>query len=79
MSLVARLLPGLTPANLHIQRNTQGGGTAHLLDEYAFGGFTLTGGDFEDDFVEEMSGAASLRVPLDVQVGWGKSWQEAGH
>ena len=29
--------------------------------------------------VEEMSGAASLRVPLDVQVGWGKSWQEAGH
>ena len=28
--------------------------------------------------VEEMSGAASLRVPLDVQVGWGKSWQEAG-
>ena len=49
--LVARLLPGLTPADLHIQRNTQGGGTAHLLDEHAFGGFTLTGGDFEDDFV----------------------------
>ena len=29
--------------------------------------------------VEEMSGAAQLSVPLDVQVGWGKSWQEAGH
>lgn len=29
--------------------------------------------------VEEMSGAASLRVPLDVQVGWGRSWHEAGH
>lgn len=28
---------------------------------------------------EEMSGAASLRVPLDVQVGWGRSWHEAGH
>ena len=49
--LVARLLPGLAPTDLNIQRNTQGGGTAHLLDEHAFGGFTLTGGDFEDDFV----------------------------
>ena len=29
--------------------------------------------------IEEMSGAAQLSVPLDVQVGWGKSWQEAGH
>lgn len=29
--------------------------------------------------VEEMSGAADLLVPLDVQVGWGNSWQEAGH
>lgn len=29
--------------------------------------------------VEEMSGAAKLLVPLDVQVGWGASWQEAGH
>ncbi|MFW0181780.1 DNA polymerase I [Rothia sp. P5766] len=28
---------------------------------------------------EEMSGAASLQVPLDVQVGWGRSWHEAGH
>ena len=51
LSLVARLLPGLAPTDLNIQRNTQGGGTAHLLDEHAFGGFTLTGGDFEDDFV----------------------------
>lgn len=29
--------------------------------------------------IDEMSGAASLRVPLDVQVGWGRSWHEAGH
>ena len=29
--------------------------------------------------VEEMSGAIELKVPLDVQVGWGKSWEEAGH
>ena len=50
-NLVACLLPGLAPTDLNIQRNTQGGGTAHLLDEHAFGGFTLTGGDFEDDFV----------------------------
>lgn len=28
---------------------------------------------------EEMSGAAQLQVPLDVQVGWGRSWHEAGH
>lgn len=28
---------------------------------------------------EEMSGATQLSVPLDVQVGWGRSWQEAGH
>lgn len=33
----------------------------------------------ETILVEEMSGAASLRVPLDVQVGWGRSWHEAGH
>ena len=57
---MARLLPGLTPADLHIQRNAQAGGTAHLLDEYAFGGFTLTGGDFEDDFVVYQSAAAAL-------------------
>ena len=29
--------------------------------------------------VEEMSEAIELKVPLDVQVGWGKSWEEAGH
>ncbi|WP_336603510.1 DNA polymerase I [Rothia nasimurium] len=28
---------------------------------------------------EEMRSAATLRVPLDVQVGWGRSWHEAGH
>lgn len=28
---------------------------------------------------EEMSQAADLRVPLDVQVGWGRTWHEAGH
>ncbi len=33
----------------------------------------------EQILVEEMSGAATLRVPLDVQVGWGRSWHEAGH
>ena len=26
-----------------------------------------------------MGGAADLRVPLDVQVGLGRSWQDAGH
>ena len=60
--LVARLLPGLAPADLHIQRNTQGGSTAHLLDEYAFGGFTLTGGDFEDDFVVHLQQHAGLQA-----------------
>jgi DNA polymerase-1 len=29
--------------------------------------------------VKEMSGAASLRVPLDVQVGWGSNWDAAAH
>jgi DNA polymerase-1 len=29
--------------------------------------------------VEEMSGAASLTVPLDVHVGAGATWREAGH
>ncbi len=33
----------------------------------------------EKILVDEMSGAASLRVPLDVQVGWGNSWHDAGH
>lgn len=28
---------------------------------------------------EEMAGAADLRVPLDVSVGTGRSWQEAAH
>ena len=25
----------------------------------------------------EMAGAGTLRVPLEVEVGWGKSWAEA--
>jgi len=29
--------------------------------------------------IEEMSSAASLRVPLDVQIGKGYSWHEAAH
>jgi DNA polymerase-1 len=29
--------------------------------------------------VEEMSGAAALAVPLEVQVGWGSQWDEAAH
>lgn len=29
--------------------------------------------------VEEMGGAATLAVPLDVQVGWGSQWDEAAH
>ena len=28
---------------------------------------------------EQMAGAADLSVPLDVSVGWGASWHEAGH
>ncbi len=59
---MACLLPGLTPADLHIQRNTQGCGTAHLLDQHAFGGFTLTGGDFEDDFVVHLQQHAGLQA-----------------
>jgi DNA polymerase-1 len=33
----------------------------------------------ENIVVEEMSGAASLAVPLDVQLGWGSQWDEAAH
>lgn len=33
----------------------------------------------EKVLTEEMSQAADLRVPLDVQVGWGRTWHEAGH
>ena len=29
--------------------------------------------------VEEMSGAASPACSSGCEVGWGKSWQEAGH
>ena len=64
VSLVSRLLPGLTPADLHIQRNAQGGGTAHLLDEHTFGGFTLTGGNLENDFVVHLQQHAGLQTLL---------------
>ena len=69
MRLVARLLPGLAPADLHIQRNTQGGGTTHLLDEHAFGGFTLTGGDFEgqEGVFLKVKGARDRRVVIAIQ------------
>jgi DNA polymerase-1 len=33
----------------------------------------------ENIVVEEMGGAASLAVPLDVQLGWGSQWDEAAH
>src|SRR5690625_6327553 len=33
----------------------------------------------EQILVEEMSSAATLKVPLDVQVGKGYSWHEAAH
>lgn len=33
----------------------------------------------EQILVQEMTQAASLRVPLDVQVGWGASWHQAAH
>ncbi|MDN6173378.1 MAG: DNA polymerase, partial [Yaniella sp.] len=33
----------------------------------------------EQILVEEMSAAATLTVPLDVQVGKGYSWHEAAH
>ena len=33
----------------------------------------------EKILIEEMSGAADLSVPLEVQCGWGASWQEAAH
>ena len=79
VSLVARLLPGLAPTDLNIQRNTQGGGTAHLLDEHAFGGFTLTGGDFEDDFVVYLQQHAGLQAlfaqaAVNVDRGGGQKW-----
>ena len=28
---------------------------------------------------EQMGGAAELTVPLDVQIGVGRTWNEAGH
>ena len=62
--LVARLLPGLAPADLHIQRNAQAGGTAHLLDEHTFGGFTLAGGNLENDFVVNLQQHAGLQTLL---------------
>ena len=64
VSLVSRLLPGLTPADLHIQRNAQASGTAHLLDEHTFGGFTLTGGNLENDFVVNLQQHAGLQTLL---------------
>ena len=33
----------------------------------------------EEAVRQEMAGVASLRVPLDVSVGVGPSWQEAAH
>jgi DNA polymerase-1 len=33
----------------------------------------------EELVVLHMSTAASLRVPLDVQLGFGKDWDEAAH
>ena len=50
-SLVARLLPGLTPTDLHIQGNTQAGGAAHFLDEYALGGLAFAGSHLQDNFI----------------------------
>ena len=61
---MARLLPGLAPADLHFQRNAQAGGTAHLLDEHAFSGFTLAGGNLKDDFVVHLQQHAGLQTLL---------------
>ena len=47
-------------------------------------GDRITGKSYLKDVVEklvrrEMAGAADLSVPLDVSVGIGRTWHEAGH
>ena len=44
--------------------------------------FEVFGGErekLEEIVVSRMGGAASLLVPLDVQLGWGPNWDEAAH
>lgn len=44
--------------------------------------FEVFGGErekLEEIVVSRMGGAASLLVPLDVQLGWGANWDEAAH
>jgi len=48
-------------------------------DELVFDCWPGERGALEELVVRHMSSAASLRVPLDVQLGYGKDWDEAAH
>jgi DNA polymerase-1 len=48
-------------------------------DELVFEVFGGERAKLEEIVVNRMGGAATLMVPLDVQLGWGANWDEAAH
>ena len=62
-----------------VQKELRSRMVLQVHDELVFEVFGGERAKLEEIVVNRMGGAATLMVPLDVQLGWGANWDEAAH
>ncbi len=62
-----------------VQKELRSRMVLQVHDELVFEVFGGERATLEEIVVNRMGGAATLMVPLDVQLGWGANWDEAAH